>query len=192
MPLSDTITLSGMNGYGMTGTFGRVGRSGMVARDLSRFDSRKSVREAYKKSVASAPAAAIPRVQQKSSKKAKSQITFFSVFSFIAIVSLCFATISGYVQINEIATETSKASSLLTKLKNDEVSLRNNIEKKLNLKVIEDRAKALGMIKPDREQIVYLNMSGGDKAKVLRSNSENPGIFASISTGTSIFGLFMS
>lgn len=167
------------------------GEAGSISKDLSRFDTRRRVRDAYS-------VGAIPRVGAAAKTAAKSRaiaaprISAFALLVYVTIVALLLMMVYSYMQLNEITIKTSQTQKELTELKKDEIKLKSNIEKRLNLKLIEERAIALGMTKPEREQIIYLDMSGGDRAQVLDGKSESPAIFSTISTGLAALKDFLS
>ena len=179
---------------------------GNVAYDLSAFDRRYRVREAvrgaqaetipvnrpYRETVAR-PDAVPERVEAERvrvRKQAKAHAQRFPVFGavgFIAIIAMMLMVVHSYVQLNEFSTRAYKMRIELDTLKNEEARLRADFEQKMNLNEVEDYAVGhLGMTKPLREQIGYLDSSGSDNVEVLTEEKESERVLAKIGDGLSL------
>ena len=74
--------------------------------------------------------------------------------------------IFGYVQLYEATTEVSRLESQLQQLNAQQALLKSKYEGKIDLDAIEQRAAELGLRTPEAEQIVYVNLSGSDRAEI--------------------------
>ncbi len=162
-----------------------------VSRDLSRFDTRRSVREAYNASEM-AKVKSIAQTRTAAKARVGFRLNVFTVVGYVAIVALLVSIVFNYMQLNEITIVASKSQRELSALKQDEISLRNSVEKRMNLKFIEERALALGMVKPEREQMIYVDLSGGDHAVVIDGTGEQSPVLSTISAGFTNLLYFLS
>lgn len=146
-----------------------------VAHDLARFDNRRRVREAVAADVAERPRVhALPK--QKPAVKTKSPLSLWSVLCFMAAMILMYMVVMSYVQAHASAAQAAQMSRQISKLKTEETVLRAEYEQKINLAEIERVAiEELGMIRPTREQIVYLKLAGESHAeKIEDADGQNP------------------
>ena len=74
--------------------------------------------------------------------------------------------IFGYVQLFEASSRVSRLESRLQSLQEEQLLLQSKYEGKIDLAAIEQRASELGLRKPSQEQIVYVNLSGIDRAEI--------------------------
>ena len=72
----------------------------------------------------------------------------------------------GYVQLYEATQKVSGLESELTALMKEQVILESLYEGGIDLDYVENRAAELGFSVPAKEQTVYLNLSGSDKAEI--------------------------
>ena len=79
----------------------------------------------------------------------------------------------GYVQLYEATERVSSLQSELSSLQQEQVVLESLYEGGIDLDYIEERAAELGMSVPTREQTVYLNLSGSDKAEIYTVEKTN-------------------
>ena len=105
--------------------------------------------------------------------KAKLAVSPFGVFGLMAAACMLVLVIFGYVQLYEATTEVSNLSDQLASLNEENQTLRTTYESKIDLSAIEKRATELGMIQSGAGQTVYLNLSGSDRAEVLREEEQN-------------------
>lgn len=151
----------------------RTANLGRVSADLSRFDTRRSVKDAFR-------TGAITRTDVRTRTKAipAPRITLFTLLAFVTIVALLISMIYNYMQLNEITVKSSELKSKLAVLSNDQRRLSSNLDTRLNLKAVEERALEMGMIKPEQDQVFYVSLSGGDKAVVISEGGSDQDIFA--------------
>lgn len=80
------------------------------------------------------------------------------------LVSMILAGIAMRVEISEINSEIIKAKSELAALSGEETRIDMEFEQMMSYKNIEEAAKALGMRKMDKSQIVYIRVNDTNKA----------------------------
>lgn len=105
--------------------------------------------------------------------KAKLAVSPFGVFGLMAAACMLVLVIFGYVQLYEATSQVSSLNSQLATLTAENQSLRSEYESKIDLSAIEKRATELGMIQANAGQTIYLNLSGADRAEVLREEETN-------------------
>lgn len=98
--------------------------------------------------------------------RAKTAIAPFTLFGMLAAACMLVLVIFGYVQLYEATTDVSNLESRLQELNAQQALLRSKYEGKIDLDAIETRAAELGLHTPEAEQIVYLNLSGSDRAEI--------------------------
>ena len=79
----------------------------------------------------------------------------------------------GYVQLYEASEQVSSLKSQLSNLRQEQVVLESLYEGGIDLDMIEVQAGEMGFAVPEREQIVYLNLVGSDKAEIYSVAKEN-------------------
>ena len=84
------------------------------------------------------------------------------------LVSMILAGIALRVEISEVNSEIIKAKHELAALSGEETRINMEFEQMMSYKNIEEAAKALGMRKMDKSQIVYIRVN--DTNKVIDSN----------------------
>lgn len=79
-----------------------------------------------------------------------------SLFIIICIVFFMLMLLMyRYAILTEINFRYSEKNKEYNELKNENNKLRSEIQSGIDLKIIEEKAKAMGMLKPDRNQIIY-------------------------------------
>lgn len=154
-----------------------------VAHDLARFDPRSRVRDAVREmpahqSVVSRPKAkAVPRVYMR--------VSPFAVASFLGAAALLLLIVFSCMQVSVINLENNRLTKELNQLKAEEKQLNRQLDKTVDLKDVESYAQyELGMVKLDREHIVYVDLSGKDHGVVY----EEEGFLGAVSkAGTDIW-----
>ena len=104
----------------------------------------------------------------KPAPKAKPVIAPVAVVGLIVAAVLLLMVIHSYVQLYETTGRVNELNSQLAEAQADTAKLRSTYESRIDLAVIEERAKELGMTLPSTRQTVYLNVSGADHAEVLQ------------------------
>jgi|LSQX01.3.fsa_nt_gb cell division protein FtsL len=145
--------------------------TGQIAYDLSRFDRRKRVRDTLQQEPVAVPRAiATPESRAKAAAsakvKSKSKISLVTVMSFIIAAVLMFCIVLNYMRLNELTIEISSLKSELSELKSQAAVLRVRNEQNLNVKELEELALSLGMTRPSRDQITYIDLSKQDRGIV--------------------------
>ena len=105
--------------------------------------------------------------------KAKLAIAPLSVFGMMVAVCMLILVVFGYVQLYEASEHVSSLKSELSDLRQEQVVLESLYEGGIDLNVIETQAGTMGFAVPEREQIVYLNLVGSDKAEIYSTQREN-------------------
>lgn len=80
------------------------------------------------------------------------------------LVSMILAGIALRVEISEVNSEIIKAKHELAALSGEETRIDMEFEQMMSYKNIEEAAKALGMRKMDKSQIVYIRVNNNNKA----------------------------
>ena len=107
--------------------------------------------------------------------KARPVITPFAVFGMLAATCMLILVIFGYVQLYEATSMAGDLSDQLESITTENQNLRLEYESKIDLTAIEERATTeLGMSQPSAGQTVYLNLSGTDRAELIREESKGP------------------
>lgn len=105
--------------------------------------------------------------------KAKVAIAPVSVFGMMVAVCMLILVVFGYVQLYEASERVSTLKSQLSDLRQEQVVLESLYEGGIDLDMIEAQAGEMGFAVPERDQIVYLNLVGSDKAEIYQTEHEN-------------------
>ncbi len=145
-----------------------------VAYDLSRFDNRARVREAVASEAVSAPA---PKVRvETQAKKVAPHISMWAVLGFLTAMALMFFIVFSYMQLTEISTASGALNREIKQLQKESVLLTSQKESMIDMREIERIAKEeLGMVKPSKDQIIYIDLSGEDHAVVADKTVQETG-----------------
>ncbi|MDR0381191.1 MAG: hypothetical protein LBH86_04275 [Oscillospiraceae bacterium] len=137
-----------------------------VAQDLSRFDNRRRVREAVAQDILEQSAAKVraqPRVKE------TVRISGWMLLGFATFAVSMFIVVYSNVRLAELSSKTGALSREIAELKQEESLLQKLGDSKVNMAEIERIAtEELGMIKPTRDQVIYIDLSDGDHAVVLK------------------------
>jgi hypothetical protein len=110
--------------------------------------------------------------------KAKAAVAPFGVLGLLVAACMMVLVIAGYVQLYEATQNVSDLQSELSDLQAEQAVLESVYEGSIDLSEIELRAAELGLATPNREQTVYINLSGSDRAEI--STYEEVGFFGRI------------
>lgn len=102
----------------------------------------------------------------------------FTVVGMLAVACLLVLVVFGYVQLFEATSEVSKLENQLSALQSQQTQLQSRYEARIDLDAIETAAGDLGLTKPSQEQIVYLDLSGADRAEIYQE--EKTSVFSEI------------
>ena len=106
----------------------------------------------------------VPRKQQR--VKARTALAPFTLFGMLAVACMLVLVVFGYVRLFEATSEVSKLETRLSELQSEQTLLRSKYEARIDLDAIEVSAAELGLSKPTQEQIVYVDLSGTDRAEI--------------------------
>ena len=115
----------------------------------------------------------IVQPRQETRVHAKTSVAPFAIIGMIAVACLFVMVIFGYVQLFEASSRVSNLETELAALQSEQTLLRARYEDRIDLAEVEMRAKELGLSKPMPEQIVYVNLSGSDRAEIFPANKTN-------------------
>ena len=105
--------------------------------------------------------------------KAKTAIAPFAVVGLMVAACMLILVVFGYVQLYEASEQVSNLRSELASLQEDQAVLESLYEGSIDLTQIEEQAAELGLITPTREQTVYVNLSGSDRAEIYQPERLN-------------------
>lgn len=104
--------------------------------------------------------------QRKRRVKAKTAVAPFAVIGLLAAACMMVLVVFGYVQLYEATERVSSLQSELSSLQEDKAVLESLYEGSIDLTEVQARADELGLRTPTREQAVYVNLSGSDRAEI--------------------------
>lgn len=110
--------------------------------------------------------------------RARTALAPFTVVGMLAVACLLVLVVFGYVQLFEATSEVSKLENQLSALQSQQTQLQSRYEARIDLDAIETAAGDLGLTKPSQEQIVYLDLSGADRAEIYQE--EKTSVFSEI------------
>lgn len=105
--------------------------------------------------------------------KAKAAIAPFAIVGMAVALCMLILVVFGYVQLYEATEQVSNLSWELSELQEDQAVLRSLYEGSIDLGEVELRAAELGLSIPTREQTVYVNLSGSDRAEIYKTQHMN-------------------
>ena len=104
--------------------------------------------------------------------------SFLKKHALLSHLYLLVLVVFGYVQLFEATSEVSKLENQLSALQSQQTQLQSRYEARIDLDAIETAAGDLGLTKPSQEQIVYLDLSGADRAEIYQE--EKTSVFSEI------------
>jgi negative regulator of sigma E activity len=160
---------------------------GNIAYDLSRFDRRKRVRDALENEPVAVPRPiAKPGERAKAAVKAEVRarpaVSAVTVLGFAIAAVLMFCIVLNYMRLNELTIEVSSLQTELMELKSQAATLKVKNEQTLNSKRLEQMAEEMGMMRPTREQICYIDLSHQDRGVVYIAPEEESDFLRGIKT----------
>lgn len=105
--------------------------------------------------------------QQERRVRAKTAVAPFTVVGMLAVMCMLVLVIFGYVQLYEASTDVSALKQELFALQGEQVQLQARYDSKLDMNALEAKAMELGLSAPREEQIVYVCLTGTDRAVIL-------------------------
>lgn len=92
-----------------------------------------------------------------------------------AVFSVLCVILFNYMRVTELTSQNAKIKVELAQLQSDENALNAKKEQIFNLSYVEDRAKnALGMVKTDKSQIRYMDLSQADSVVLKEGKATTP------------------
>ena len=101
--------------------------------------------------------------------KAKTAVAPFAVLGLMVAVCMMVLVIFGYVQLYEATEHVSRLESQLSNLQEEQAVLESLYEGSIDMAEVEEMAAELGLTIPTREQTVYVNLAGSDRAELYTS-----------------------
>jgi len=101
--------------------------------------------------------------------KAKTAIAPFAVVGLMVAACMLVLVVFGYVQLYEATEQVSVLENQLAGLQKEQAVLESLYEGSIDLNYIEARAAEMGLVAPSREQTVYVNLTGSDRAEIYES-----------------------
>lgn len=110
-------------------------------------------------------------------KKALRRRRIKTVAKCALIFVLAIFMIYRYVQISESGAKINELQKEYNSLSGDAQEIRSKIDKSIDLESLEKRAQEdLGMVRPDRNQIFYVDMNGGDYGESVKDEKKSGSI----------------
>ncbi len=106
----------------------------------------------------------LPQKQQR--VRAKLAVAPFTLLGAAAAACMMILVIFGYVQLFEATSRVSVLERRLQTLQDEQLLLQSRYDAKIDLAGIEEKAGELGLQKPTQEQIVYVSLTGADRAEL--------------------------
>lgn len=161
--------------------------SGNIAYDLSRFDRRKRVRDALENEPVAVPRPiARPGERAKAAAgaevKARPAVSAVTVLGFVIAVFLMFCIVLNYMRLNELTIEIYSMQTELMELKKQAATLKVKNEQALNSKRLQQLAEEMGMVRPTKEQISYIDLSNHDRGVVYMAQENDSDFLSGIKT----------
>lgn len=128
-----------------------------TAYDLSIFEPRQEARQQRPKL----------RLVKNRRPKAQPGVVFKTVCIAAVMVTMVAFIIYNKVMLTELGADINRANANLTQLQSTNVRLATELESRSSLRTLEEYASAqMGMAKLDQSQIIYMDMSEGDRIEI--------------------------
>ena len=114
-----------------------------------------------------------PAPQKVTRVKAKTAIAPFTLFGMAAVACLLVLVVFGYVQLFEATSRVSKLEYRLQDLVEQQAVLQSKYAERIDLDNVKLRAGELGLKTPSADQIVYVNLTGGDRAEIYQQEKSS-------------------
>lgn len=123
-------------------------------------------------------------LKAKKNEKTQNKVKLKMVLNIFIVFSLCFGVIFRYALITELNYKINKTNISYNDIKNENSRLKVDVEKQMDLQKIREIAeKKLGMQKPDKFQIAYVNVPKTDFTIVADSVKDESGIKGNLFLG---------
>lgn len=166
-----------------SGAATKIESGGSIAYDLSRFDKRKRVREQLEREpvISLRPIAKVnERAKAEQAARSRAVVSPFALVGFVVVAFLMLLLVNNYMVLYKGTMELSGMKSTYEKLIKDEAVLSVQVEQRLNLKMIGEKASELGMNLPQSEAVIYLDLSTPDYGVVVQDQNAGAGLIADI------------
>ena len=121
------------------------------------------------------------KVKKGVSKKRKTAGFGRSVLAFMAVTGLAFVLLFRYACITEMSSQLTKLKGEYDEVQSVAVAKEFELEQEIDLKRVEEIATTeLGMQRPEKHQIVYVDMQNSDYTEGSKPASDGNGFFAVI------------
>mgnify|MGYP003378673356 CR=1 FL=1 len=125
-------------------------------------------------------------------KKKKNSFRLLDIVLVIAAIGLMLGLVISSVQLNDITREIRICKEDIEELKSDEKKLEVEMEKKLNLRNIEETAKnELGLSKIEKSQIHYLSIVSDDKIELANKEKDESAVGNALSSLVKSFNILL-
>ncbi len=98
--------------------------------------------------------------------KAKTAIAPFAVVGLMVAACMMVLVIFGYVQLYEATEQVGRLENQLYSLQEEQAVLESLYEGSIDMAEVERMAGEMGLTVPAREQTVYVNLAGSDRAEI--------------------------
>lgn len=125
-----------------------------------------------------------PELQKVIQGKAKKEKPQGMTLILVMITVFAFAVLFRYAQINVLTNQLKEAKDTLSEAQRAVASLEIAAEQGVDLKRVEEIAtNELGMKRPEKSQIVYINVIQNDNAQVIKKSAKQINVARSITKG---------
>lgn len=105
--------------------------------------------------------------------KAKAAVAPFAVAGLLVAACMLILVVFGYVQLYEASERVSNLQYELSSLQEDQAVLESLYEGAIDMNEVEQLAAEYGLSIPTREQTVYVNLAGSDRAELYQPQRMN-------------------
>ncbi len=144
--------------------------------------SKQSVAYDYSRLARSAEAQAPQEQMQVHKGKAKARVPYVKYGTIVCgVFAALIVIVFSYMRVTELTAQNAALKSDLETLQSDAKGLDARKEQIFNLTYVEDRARnALGMMKSDKSQVEYLDLSQEDRVEIPQGQSKAPGFISGL------------
>lgn len=125
-------------------------------------------------------------------KKKKTSFKLFDIILIVLTIGLMMGLVVSSVQLNDVTREIRICKRDIEELKSDEKKLEVDMEKKLNLRNIEEAAKNdLGLSKIEKSQIHYVSIVSDDKIQLANKEKDESAVGNALSSLVKSFNILL-
>ena len=137
-----------------------------VAPPPSRYDGHARTRQPAAAEQA-APVRVLPRAQARKRAQPAPHLSVRGALVFVCVMALMLFIVYAYTQMAEMGSVSQNLTKDISRLQQEGSTLLRQKSDMIDLQEVERIAvEELGMVKPNRSQIIYINLSGQDHAVV--------------------------